>query len=445
MKRRTFIKDTCLAAGMFGISGTITGSLSANPVSEEEPLPEVKQLTSGNKQHWFGYYDKFQIDPSGRYALGGQVETFFRSPTVDDILRIGIIDLENSNEWREIGTSASWGWQQSCMLQWVPGSDREVIWNNREETGLVSHIYNIETGKTRTLPRPVYTLSPDGKFGLSLDFERLQFFRPGYGYPVRNMRNDWEKAPQNQGIYKIDIRTGKSELIVSNAQVATLPRERGSVADYYHWFNHLLISPDGSRFFFLDRSRPVLRESDVPDYLKTHPEVKASGFDYAFVTRALTANTDGGDIYTLNDEGTFSHFIWKGNGAISAWAAPDEGGPSAFYVFRDKSKRYEQAGKGIMVRNGHISYVPNTNYEWILNDTYPVGKERFQELFLFHVPTGRKIILGKFHEPSDFKGEWRCDLHPRCDQQGKRVFFDSTHEGGRRQIYMIDISEILKS
>jgi len=92
--------------------------------------------------------------------------------------------------------------------------------------------------------------------------------------------------------------------------------------------------------------------------------------------------------------------------------------------------------------NGHNTYVSNTNYEWILNDTYPIGPGRLQELYLYHVPTKRRISLGKFHEPERFKSEWRCDLHPRSDQQGKRVFFDSTHRG-KRQMYMIDIEKVI--
>jgi hypothetical protein len=63
---------------------------------------------------------------------------------------------------------------------------------------------------------------------------------------------------------------------------------------------------------------------------------------------------------------------------------------------------------------------------------------------LYHIPTKRKVILGQFSAPEQFKGEWRCDLHPRCDLQGKRVFFDSTHLGNKRQMYMIDIESIVK-
>ena len=427
MKRRLFIKNTGLAAGVLGISGIVVGqNIMSEFTSEEIASVEVKKITSGDKQHWAGYYDKFLIDSSGRYALAGEVETFFRSPTVDDVLNVGIIDLENGNEWKQIGISRSWGWQQGCMMQWIPGSDREVIWNDLGEKGWVSHIFNIKTGVTRTLPHPIYTLSSDGKFGLSLDFERVQRFRPGYGYPVKTIRDNWVKAPDDQGIYKVDLTNGKSKLLITNKQTASLPRERGSVADDYHWFNHLLISPDCKRFFFLDRSRPKLEGN-------------------GFFTRAMTANIDGTDIYRLNDEGSFSHFIWKGNDAIAAWAATDEEGPNGFYEFPDKTKKHNQIGKDIMVRNGHITYVPNTNYQWILNDTYPQGEERLQELYLFHVPTSRKVTLGKFHEPKKFRGEWRCDLHSRCDQQGERVFFDSTHEDHRRQMYMVDISEIIGS
>ena len=113
------------------------------------------------------------------------------------------------------------------------------------------------------------------------------------------------------------------------------------------------------------------------------------------------------------------------------------------YRLKDKTDEISIVGEGDMPVNGHNTYVPNTNQEWILNDTYPSKEDRLQTLYLYHVPTRRKIILGQFFEPEKFTGEWRCDLHPRCDQQGKRVFFDSTHEDGKRQMYMIDIGGVI--
>jgi hypothetical protein len=403
------------------------------------------QITSGTKQHWFGYYDKLQIDHSGRFALGGQVDTFFRSPTLKDRLEIGIIDMQKENKWSKIGTSNTWGWQQGCMLQWIPGASEEVIWNDVEKGKYVSRIYHLAKKEIRTLPRPIYTLDPKGRFALCIDFDRLQFFRPGYGYPRIDPGDDFARAPDNRGIYKMDLKTGVSELIITYADIAKLEFPGDSLLNNFHWFNHILINPSGSRFIFLNRSRIKGSMSEMEAYLKEHPEKKREGFSNNYVTRAITSNLDGTEIYPLNDSGQFSHFIWKGDDVITAWSCTEDSDVAAFFEFPDRTKKYLQLGVNEMTVNGHNTYVPGTNYEWILNDTYPSPDDRKQTLYLFHVPTGRKIILGRFYEPDQFKGEWRCDLHPRCDQQGQRVFFDSSHEGDKRQMYMIDIRDIMKT
>ncbi len=436
MKRRTFLQNSLLT----GIAAALP---SLHFASTGPSIPQAQPITSGPLQHWFGYYDKWQVSADGRYALGGEVELFFHSPRPSNVLQVGLIDLENGNTWRSIGQTSAWGWQQGCMMQWIPGSSEEVIWNDREGDRFISRIYNVRNGNTRTLPHPVYTLSPDGRFALGIDFDRLQFFRPGYGYAVEQFPASWNKAPENQGIYRMDLRTGASKLILSYAEVARLERPLGSVKDNYHWINHLLINPGGTRFIFLNRSRPVPTSAEMHEYLKRNPGKGPGQFSSVYTTRALTANTDGTDMYCLNDSGNFSHFIWKGNDAICAWATPEDDPKDAFYVFQDKSKRYSMVDAEAMPYNGHNTYVPGTDYEWILNDTYPKGEQRLQELYLYHVPSRKKVVLGRFHEPEKFTGEWRCDLHPRCDPQGKRVFFDSTHEEGMRQMYSVDIESLI--
>ncbi len=428
MKRRRFIKNT-MGAGM--AVGFFPAAFRTNIKTE---IP-VHQITSGANQHWFGYYDKWQIDSTGRYALGNEVDMIFRSPQKSDILRIGLVDLENNNQWKEIGQSTAWSWQQGCMLQWIPGSKEEVIWNDRKGDDFVSRICNIKTGQTRTLPRPIYALSPDGTLAVTVNFARVQKMRPGYGYATSQKTDKWEKAPEDDGIFRMDLKTGKSSLIISLAELASLDRELGPVANNFHWCNHLLISPSGNRFIFLNRSR---------NYLLYEETRKTKNWNSDYITRAITCNTDGSDLYVLNDSGNFSHFIWKNDDTITAWASTEDGGNAAFYEFYDKSKRFKMLNDEKMPENGHNTYVPNTNNEWILNDTYPYrNPEHKQTLYLYHVPTQRKVILGEFFEPEKFQGEWRCDLHPRCDQQGNRVFFDSTHNGGKRQMYMVNIEKIV--
>jgi len=406
-------------------------SLPQNAIAQKHLNTEfpIVKLTSGDKQHWFGYYDKLQVDPTGRYVLGCEVDHFFRSPTPQDTMRIGIIDLQNNNEWREIGISTAWGWQQGCMLQWIPGEKNKVIWNDLQDGKFVSHILDIKTGQQRTLPKPIYTLSNDGSFGLGTEFNRIQNLRPGYGYSGVPDPYEDVKAPREIGIYKIDLKTGKEEFLISMADMAAIDNLGENLSNHWHYFNHLLISPDDQRFIFLHRWRKEVEENGTS---------KLSGF----ITRMITADMDGKNKYILDPSGYTSHFIWKNPKEICMWTQP-VGDVPGFYVYKDQSPEITPVGKGIMKVNGHNTYVANTRQEWILNDTYPQGVGRLQELYLYHVPTGKKVTLGRFNEPIEYKGEWRCDLHPRYSPDGRFVIFDSTHEGEGRQMYMIDISAIV--
>ena len=62
-----------------------------------------------------------------------------------------------------------------------------------------------------------------------------------------------------------------------------------------------------------------------------------------------------------------------------------------------------------------------------------------QAEYLYHVPTGRRYPIGRFHSPEAYTGEWRCDLHARFSPKGDTVVFDSTHGGDGRQVYLVDI------
>ncbi|MFC4871726.1 hypothetical protein [Negadavirga shengliensis] len=418
MKRRDFIKTSALAG--FGLS------MGPSWIKAAEGL-EAVAITQGPKAHWFGYYDKFQVDPSGRFALGCEVGFEGRSPEAPDRLGIGLIDLEEDNKWIPLGSSKAWGWQQSCMLQWIPGSDEEVIWNDREGDRHISRVVNIKTGEKRILPEPIYALAPNGKFAIGTAFNRIQNLRPGYGYvgipdPFQSV-----KAPEEIGLYKIDLRSGEKQMLLTIAELASLPHLDKDVSDNWHWFNHLLVSPDSKRLLFLHRWRPEILETQV---------MARTGF----VTRMITCDENGKDLYVADPSGNSSHFVWRDPRHIFVWTKPIDK-EAGFWLLEDKTENTRLIGGETMTTNGHNTYVPHTDNEWVLNDTYP-DKERKITLYLYHIPTQRQVVLGRFYSPESYFGEWRCDLHPRCDQQGKRVFFDSTHEG-MRQMYYMDISRIV--
>jgi hypothetical protein len=351
-------------------------------------------------------------------VLGNEVSFEHRSPKPEDEIRVGMVDLKNSDKWIELGATHAWNWQQGCMLQWLPDSKSEVMWNARQGDQFVCHILDTRSGKQRTLPSPVYTVSPDGRWGLSPDFRRLNDMRPGYGYagipdPYRS-----EIAPDNTGIWKTDMRTGESKLLFSFAQIVALPHPPGYSKGAKHWFNHLLVSPNGKRFIFLHRWRGEKEGT-------------------SFATRMLTANMDGGDLHVIDPYGKTSHFIWRDADHILAWAwHPSRG--ERFYLYKDRTDEVTPIGPDIMTENGHCTYLPGN--KWILNDTYP-AKDRTQHVYLYEIATGKTITLGRFLSPEVYTGELRCDTHPRFNRSGKQVCIDSPHMGGR-QMFLIDIDQL---
>jgi hypothetical protein len=135
--------------------------------------------------------------------------------------------------------------------------------------------------------------------------------------------------------------------------------------------------------------------------------------------------------------------IWRDSEHICAWTKP-AGKANGFYLFKDQTTEISIVGEGVMTLNGHNTYLPRTDNQWILNDTYPTGPRRTQNPYLFHVPTGRRVSLGEFPAPVDYQGEWRCDTHPRASNDGRSVVIDSAHEQGR-QLYLIDIGKLVDS
>ncbi|MGW8180485.1 MAG: hypothetical protein ACWGQW_17260, partial [bacterium] len=94
-----------------------------------------RAITSAPGYHWFGYYDKLQFDPHNRYVLGMRVGFEGRSPRAEDSIEVGMVDLQDDDRWIRLGDTRAWNWQQGCMLQWIPGSQTEVVWNDREGEG----------------------------------------------------------------------------------------------------------------------------------------------------------------------------------------------------------------------------------------------------------------------------------------------------------------------
>ena len=425
MRRRELLKRS-LGSALAG--GGMAGWLSTRPAragtatapASGPAFPEARAVTRGPKHHFFGYYDKSPWDATGRYLLAMEIDFIGRDPRKGESLTVGMVDLQRDNRFIALDTTQAWGWQQGTMLQWLGfAPDREVIYNRVDGDRYVSIIRDVHRGKTRTLPRPVYDVSLDGRQAVTLDFERVNRLRPGYGYIALPERTEHDAAPKDAGIYWMDLATGRDKQILGLEWAAhneALPEFEGA----HHWFNHLKLNPSGTRLLFLHRWRPLST--------------------MRFSTRMYTARTDGSDARLLSQSTLFSHFDWRDDETILAWTSTKEQG-NHFYLIDDRTGRHEVFAGGVLTRDGHCSYSPDR--KWVLVDTYP-DKQRRQHLMLYRPADNRLIEIGAYPANPALSGASRCDLHPRWNRDGAQVCFDGSHEP-TRQMYVVDVGHITRA
>jgi hypothetical protein len=378
--------------------------------SETRMLP-CRGITCGPQYHWFGYYDKFQTDPTDRFVLSMRADFEGRTPQPEDYIEVGMIDTHQKNAWIPLGRSKAWNWQQGCMLQWLPQSPSKVLWNDRVSNRFVCRIRDVFTGDESVIDCPIYHVHPDGKAAVCLDYSRIQSVRLGYGYAGLPDPQQEILRPDKSCMEILDLTTGRRQGLFSVADIANgYPYQDAVEDDDKHYFIHAQWSPDGSRFLFLRRWSSI--SGRFPD----------------FNTRMFTASADGGDIRLVTDKPLISHFVWHSPRTICIWR-------------EDGFKMFADDGSGVETTvyhapNGHQSFLPGG--EWMIADSYadPTG---FQNLYLYNLRTAQVMPIGRYFLPADCRGEFRCDLHPRLTRSGRTLLLDTVHGGLGRQMVMVDL------
>ena len=209
------------AAGADGQGYSTYASWDAMHAATDSKYATVTRVSGAAGYTGFWFFGAEQFDATNRYALAMTVAFQKRGVTKDDVADIGVFDLQGGNKWTQIGTTTAWNWQQGCRLQWRLHSD-EIVWNDRaaDNSHFITQLYNFKTGARRTLPRPVYHVSPDGKTATSEDFQRIVWGGCEYvGIP-----DPWaaEATPAETGIWMVDMETGASQLVMSLRKMAQL-------------------------------------------------------------------------------------------------------------------------------------------------------------------------------------------------------------------------------
>lgn len=374
--------------------------------------PEVcMQALPEAGDHFFGYFDKSCWSPDGRYVL-------YHRPLVTNGVEIVIRDMLRETD-RVVGISICWNWQQGTMAQWWPGKGSAWIGFNAVDHGrLVGRIVDASSGAVvKDLPMPIQAVSPRGDCAISLNYRRLARLRPDYGYEVDVVNFKPDMPDETDGLWLVDVSSGKASLVLSLDALRhnqPMPSMKGAQQKV----NHVIFSPDGERIAFMHRWM---------------------GSNGKF-SRLYTARADGSDLYLLADDRMVSHYGWRDDSHLLAWARKDPEGDH-YFMFTDRTPDVEILGKGVVdvYGDGHPSFSPDGR--WLITDTYP-GRDRKCSLLLYDALGGDLYVVGQFFSPWRFNGTARCDLHPRWSPDGKWVAIDSVHTG-RRGLCLIDLSRLV--
>ena len=378
----------------------------------------VRRISPADGEYFFGYYDL--------PAMRGALHLAHKAPFADRLQKkgdralVGVIDTD-SGKFEELDETEAWNFQQGAMLQWNPAESDEIIYNCVADGEYRAAVMNIKTGKKRFLDMPVANVSPKGDYALSVNFSRIYDFRPGYGYASFADRFYYKNHPEDDGIFLTDIKTGKSKMIISLDELWDFAGSHFNGNDQKIAINHITFNTDGSRFLCL-----------VRNFVKPGEQL---------ITATVTANADGSDMFLLSDFAIQSHYNWRDRENVIFYSSGKElscsRGWANNYILRDKSHSGEPVADYFFVGDNHMSYSPDRTL--LLADTYPDGN-RMQALRIYDFAKDMLINIGKFYSLPRSVIDIRCDLHPRWDNEGKRISFDSTHEG-IRGIYMTDIDK----
>ena len=281
-----------------------------------------------------------------------------RMPQKNDGLQVGYYSGENYAEWHPLGETYAWNYHKGCRLQWC-GDDNHMIYNICEDD---------------TLKAAICDINSDFSYG------RLEILMPGYGYVVGDNETFAEAyAPEETGLYLIDLQANTRCMLMSLRQLATLQPEE-DMTDKYHFITHTEFSPDGRYVAFLHRW-----------YKGTFQRTRLVVYDL---------QTDHIDSHVFFSDPTMCE--WK------------------------------RCGYPLLNSDGHHHFIDDENF---VVDTYP-DKYRHMKLWQVNVNTDEVKLLAdvkslkRFVNPDD-NHNWKCDLHPRVSVDGSLVSFDSTHTGQR--------------
>lgn len=354
----------------------------------------TREFKSPFKHTFIGYYD---IEPD---SYDGNFLLVLATDHDDVITRpvpatVGLIDLR-TGIFDHLWSTESWCWQQGCRAQWY--DETSVILNHVAECGrFESIVVDIKTKqKKKQFPLPIYDVNFSRQEALSLNFGGLHLHRPGYGYVDLAHKN---LPDHSDGVFFIDLDSGDYSLIVSIARLKSFLPD-STMDGAVHYVNHIKYSPSGQYFIFYH-------------FWKNKNER---------FSRCIIYGKDGALKLLPSDASSMSHYSFINDERILIYC--DVNGPG-YQIFDLKNDTVTRLSIEEHL-DGHPTALPDGT---VITDTYPGKFSREQALLL--ITKEKTDVLARFYSPRKYRGEFRCDLHPRLGRNRKTIFVDTPGRSGR--------------
>jgi len=384
---------------------------------------EVEQMTFGPKHHFFGYIGQSKTIPwnaSGRYILALRTGYHDHMPEPGGSADVVLIDTERANKVVQIDRSRAWNFQQGTMFYWNPASPETQFFFNDRDPGtnrIFTVLFDIRENKRirefRYSDTPVANsgVAQDGSAFLAINYARMARLRPVTGYPGAFDWTTGKKAPDDDGIFIIDPKSGKKRLLVSFERLAELVRPlKPDVDEASLYINHTLWNRPGDRIYFYLRGR--VGESTMR------------------INVPCTIKPDGTGL-TAHKTFIGGHPEWgQGSQVIGR-----QGDHQVLYDV-DKQEIVGRIGTPeIIPKPGDdISFSPNGN--WFANGFGRGGKNYY---VLLRLSDGANIRSQGFSRGPYERGDLRIDPAPRWNRTSNAILVPCFTADGTRQMFIIRV------
>ena len=327
------------------------------------------------------------------------------------ICEVGYYD-RNTGEYDIIGQTKAWCWQQGSRLRWHPLNKEYILYNDIDNNEYCTRVVDINTKRiVDTIGMPLYDINRSYTVGISINFERLQRLRPGYGYSVFGDMTLDSKAPEDDGIFCVDLRTKECRLLFSLKELA---EKVDNTLKYIHYVNHISFSPDGNRFLFF--------------------HIYTDGSVYEWNTVLYVADVRNGFLIDLEHDDRVSHYCWIDDNRIMVTCHKKDG--NEYYCnYNIETGTKEILSIEGLETDGHPCCLMAEDE--FLTDTYPLEYSK-QKLLAFSKCSERTEEIASFYHDYRLRGEYRCDLHPSVSHTEKYISVDSTYKGRRRSVVVLE-------